>query len=370
MQWKSNAVRFIREKLSAIVTYQKKDDLIKNSTQTAVSEQREVSTSETDLNYFQIPGRDLEPSTTYVISVKTITRFGVASESSNAEFTTADPPTGGWLIAGILCLSVVAVLVSVGTFWCFIKLKGKFWDQVEKPKLLNIKPKHMILKPEPPLVQSVSVEPLVLKDDLSISKESLSDSGGGSGQTSDISTGSSSLDYANMQPIDVEACVREALKNVFPDFTPAEDKFSCEEPIQCSAPFPPLEIASSPVVFYNKSYTSTMTSPNDDMDVQMTDDSGYHSSDGPPLHDFTFLPHVSTIMETDMSYQPCAQTGIATSDSSTLLPANYRYLDFETLVEQSNNISSNENTEECLPPCLLMPHVSNEMTVDHGYHCV
>uniref|UniRef100_A0A8C6WGG1 Uncharacterized protein n=1 Tax=Neogobius melanostomus TaxID=47308 RepID=A0A8C6WGG1_9GOBI len=328
----------------------------------------------TDINYFDIVGQDLEPSTTYVVSVKTNTSSGVLSESSNVmAFTTGKLTTASssnvWLIAMILCLSVAAIAISALAFASFINVKGKLWDKAakdKKPKLLDIKPnENVILKPESLKVHSLSVEPLVTKDSLTLSKESLSDGSGRSGHTSGISMASSSLAYAETQPVDTEACVLAALQDVFPFFR--------------------FKKTSSPIVFDNKSYISN--SPNDDVHMQKTFDSGYHSSYGPTLHDFIIPPHVSANMEMDMSYQPCAQSGEASSPSQNLLPVVYGYQGFEKLVKQSNNMSSTENAEECpsLIPgltndtktaevdpshCVIVPHVSNEIIVEDGYHCV
>lgn len=368
VQWKTNAKKSILDELRAIVTYQKKGDSHKSS------EDIKPSTMQ-DMNYFNIG--HLEPNTTYVVSVKTYTTFKVFSDDSNKmEFTTGEQrssSTNGGLLAIILCLSVGSIVISGLAFAFFVKLKGKFWDKAakdEKPKLLDIKPnKKVILTPEALSVYSLSVEPLVQKDSLVLSKESLSDTSGRSGQTSGISTASSSLDYANTQPVDIEACVLEFLKNAFPIFTPAEDTLSSEKPIQCSPIHPPLEEISSLTVFENEAYFRTKTSPADDLDTQITGDSGYHSSDGPALKNFINQPHVSAVMETDMSYQPCAQSGEASTDSQNPLPVVYSYQDFGKLVEQSNNMSPIENTGEC-QTSVVIPHVSNDIIVDPGYHCV
>lgn len=372
IQFQTNAKRNVRDELSAIVTYWREDDPSKESAKTflvpTVSKLK-------DENSFHIHDSELDLSATYVVSLKTKTGFGVFSDSSNEEKIPAVSPKTDRLIALIVCLCIVTVVVSSGAFCCFIKIKGKVWDIVESPKLLNIKPKHVILKPEAPLVQSVSVEPLILKG-LTLSNESLSESSGRSGQTSGFSTASSSLDYANTQP-DMETCVREALKNIFPNFAPTEDTFSYDEPVQRPVILTPLEIPPSLIEIYNQSYSAALKfSPVNDVDVRMPGDSGYN---GPRLHDFIVQPHVSTIMETEMSYQPCVQPSIATSDSPKLLTEVYEYHDFEKVVEQSNAISSTESQSLMLSLtnssktadvvqslCGLMPH---EMTVDHGYHC-
>lgn len=369
IKWRTNMRKPILGRLMANVTYKKIGGNI------MISEPATVSTSD-DKNTFEILGRDLEPSTTYVIFVKTYTSFGFVSDSSNVvEFTTASAPTYDWLIALILCLSVAAIVISGVLFTSFFKLKGKLWDKAASdtmPKLLDFKhSKKVILKPESLSVDSLSVEPPRSKS-LTLSKESLSDTSGRSGQTSGISTASSSLDYANTEPLDIEAFVLEALKNALPNFVPS---FSLEEPTQSSTLPPPVEKTPCPIVFDNKSYLSTEINQNDDVNLQMTCDSGYHLSDGPTLHDFINPPHVSAVIEMDMSYQPCAQSEEASGDSLNLLPVIYSYQEFDKLVELSSNTSSVREAEDCQlvldqSHFVLFPQTSNDIFVDHAYHCV
>uniref|UniRef100_A0A8C6SLK8 Fibronectin type-III domain-containing protein n=1 Tax=Neogobius melanostomus TaxID=47308 RepID=A0A8C6SLK8_9GOBI len=324
VQWGTNANKSIIAELSAILTYQKKED--DNEVRFRYNDGHQL---------FDIVGQDLEPSTTYVVSVKTNTSSGVLSESSNVMAFTTGKLTS--LINIINCYGII--IVDSGTI-----VKGKLWDKAakdEKPKLLDIKPNENVVR--------------------LLSKESLSDGSGRSGHTSGISMASSSLAYAETQPVDTEACVLAALHDVFPFFTPAEDSFPSYEPVHGSVNLPPYKKTCSPIVFDNKSYISN--SPNDDVHMQKTFDSGYHSSDGPTLHDFIIPPHVSANMEMDMSYQPCAQSGEASSPSQNLLPVVYGYQGFEKLVKQSNNMSSTENAEECpslIPDdscyCVLFPN--------------
>lgn len=337
IQWRTNMKTSIREQLRAIVTYWKKGDDNK------ISRHENITTYKEEDKYCSvIYGQDLEPSTTYVISVKTYTAFGLVSDNSNEmEFTTASSTNGG-LIALILCLSVFAIVGSSVAFSSFFKLKGKLWDKAakdEKPDILDFKPnKKAVLTPESLSVDSLSVEPLVSKNNLTLSKESLSDYSSRSGQTSGISTASSSLDYANTEPVDMEACVLEALKNAFPIFTPAEDICSLEGPK-----------TFSPIVFDNIIYFSNEINSTEDVDLQTSRDRG-------------------AVME-------CTQPEEASSSSQNLLTVEYGYQEFEKLVEQSKNTSSVEKAGEYQSVmdqshCVIIPHTSNDMIVDHGYHCV
>lgn len=367
VHYRTNAKMSVREDLMAVVTFQKKGGNDK------ISERDEPSRGEKDESYFEIRSQNLEPNTAYVVSVKTYTSFGVYSDNSNEEDVPTNSSTNGGLIAVILCLSVAAIIISAAAFALSVKLKGKFWDKAaknERPKILDIKPKkEVILTPESLSVYSLSVEPLVSKHSLTSSKEeTLSESR--SGQTSGISTASSSLDYADTRGevcFDMEALLLEALRTDFPIFTPS---FSPEEPAQVSAspPYKSLETTSSPMSFNNNIYFTSNNPNADEVNLQLTCDTAYHSSEGPPLEDFITSPHDSVTMETDMSYQSCGASGGAVSDSQTL-PVNYGYQGFEKLVERSNS-----KTEEC--QSLVqgvddpVPHVSNEMIVEPGYRCV
>lgn len=365
IQWCLNETKYIPE-LKAIVTFQK------IGSNNKPPEPWKVNSTKVNEKCYETDDFSLEPNTAYVVSVKIYANFGVVSDSSEKYFTTAPPkqsnkPPKEGLITIILCLSVAAIIFSATAFAFSVSLKGKLWDKVkeERPKLLDIKPnKKVILTPETLSVYSLSVEPLVPKNSLTLSKESLYDSS--SGQTSGISTASSSDDF--------DDCVLQALKGAFPNFTPAKNTFSFDEsPQGCVGP-PPLEKTPSPVSFDNNSYISTnQTDRTHDMDLQMTCDAGYDSSDGPTLQDFVAPTHVSVAMAMDMSYQPCALSGEA-SGGSQKLSVSYGYQGFEDLVEQSNHMSSTEEAEECLS--LIqgvsddVPSASNEIIVDHGYHCV
>ncbi|XP_072321782.1 interleukin-4 receptor subunit alpha [Eucyclogobius newberryi] len=379
VKWRTNTERALREDLWAVVTFQKKGDKPKKS------EILRMSTVE-DINYYEILGQDLEPGTTYAVSVKTYTRYNVSSDSSKeVEFTTA---RNGVIIAVILSLCVVSIVVSAVLFAAFIKLKGKLWDnavKVEKPKLLNIKPKkQMILTSESLLVHSFSVEPLVPRKSLTSSKESLSNSCGGSGQTSGMSSASSSPEYANTEPldIDIEAVVMEAIQNDLRMFTPSMHAPGSGEP-KPNWVFFPSETTAVPLVFENTCYMTQSPKMTCDVGRPVASDSSYHSSDAPRIQDLLIPPHVSTI-ETDMSYQPCPQSEEASNaaGSHIFLPVVYGFQDFE---RQSNNVLSGHNSE-C--PSLItgftnilqtsdmgqfqvgIPQVSDEIIVDSGYHSV
>ncbi|XP_069378155.1 uncharacterized protein [Paralichthys olivaceus] len=83
VKWKTNMMDFISQTLNAVVMYREKGETEKVT---------ELFTPTTigDLSSYTIPGKDLKPSTTYLVSVKSYTdRSGLFSDRSNEfEFTT------------------------------------------------------------------------------------------------------------------------------------------------------------------------------------------------------------------------------------------------------------------------------------------
>ncbi|CAL9701921.1 unnamed protein product [Knipowitschia caucasica] len=366
IKWRSNNERAVREELRAVLTYHKKGDKLKHHSPVS------LGTIE-DMSHFELPG-DLEPSTTYVFSVRT-TRFNVSSDSSEeVEFTT-DLSQNSVFLAVIISLGVVAVIVSTLSFSCFVRLKGKLWDKVVKfdePKLLDIKPnKKEVLEPESLNVDSLSVEPVVSNNSMMWSKESLADSSGRSTQTSGLSS-ACSVDYANTEPaepVDSEACVLQRLKESLLMFTPTTNSVQSEEPKQHTDIAP----AFTPSLAFDNGSYEALQSPNAIVGWQENWDSGYQSSDRPRPQDSNI--HLPSI-QTDMSYHPCEQP------SDCNVSVVYSYQEIEKL-KQSDNVPS-ENSSECqsLLPGLsnipldmerfqvLMPRKSNEIFVEDGYHSV
>ncbi|XP_035507967.1 uncharacterized protein LOC118320946 [Morone saxatilis] len=83
VMWRTNIEGYFNEKLTANVTYHKKGD-------TEMVSEKVPRTTVDGFNYHEILGRHLEPSTTYVVSVKSFTNWSNRfSDSSNeVEFTT------------------------------------------------------------------------------------------------------------------------------------------------------------------------------------------------------------------------------------------------------------------------------------------
>ncbi|XP_078016850.1 uncharacterized protein LOC117270543 isoform X2 [Epinephelus lanceolatus] len=216
--WKTNHQGFFSEDLTAEVIYH-----IKGDTQKVIKPVK--PTTFEGQNYYEIPGEDLEPSKTYAVCVRSYTnRSGKFSDSSEEwEFTT---PMAAYILplVIIISLSVAAVIISIAAYCCYVKLKTKWWETVAKcpnPKLLITHPSEQeLLKPVPPTISSICVEPFV-PDDSKPWSESMRDTSSGSPQqSSGISTGSSCLNCSHTEPADIIAGVQDALVKAFPNISP------------------------------------------------------------------------------------------------------------------------------------------------------
>ncbi|XP_050933335.1 uncharacterized protein LOC108877014 isoform X2 [Lates calcarifer] len=330
VMWETNMKSSFSRSPNANVTYHKKGDTKKVC-------QFIPPTSIGELKMYEISGQDLEPSTTYVVSVKSFSDWSeMFSESSNEwEFTTSVSPNA-MLLAIIISLSIVAVLISGAIFGCYVKLKTEWWDKVAKypnSKFLMMYPNYQeTLKPEPPIISNVCVEPLISDDSKPWSKVSLTDTSSGSlQQSSGISIGSSCLSYANTEPADIITKVNVALCKAFPNISPISPLTTSpltelnKDSGLFSVPFDVRadDVDSGSSGFDNKTYSILMPScPHQLMDssevqsqAEMLFDSGYHPSEGgtvscadheaPACPLLNLPPGVSSLMPSDMSYQQC-----------------------------------------------------------------
>ncbi|XP_041636795.1 uncharacterized protein LOC121505483, partial [Cheilinus undulatus] len=280
-----------------------------------------------------IQGRLLEPRTTYVVSVRSYTAWSNKfSDSSNEwEFTTPISLDTPFIIIN-LCVAVV--LISGVIYGCYIILRSKWWDTVQKcpnPKLLDVHPSEQkFLKPVPPIFSSVCVEPL--SDDRRLwFKHPLRDSSDGSlQQSSGIGSGSSCLCDANSEPADiiseVQDATRKALSKIIPtsplttglmtDF-PQDSSLLCAPHNLCDVQDEDMSPGLS--AFLNKTFSIPI--PGDpvqtatdisEVQIEMPCETAYRPSEGatvvstyqqaapyPPIT----LPF--SLIPTDISYQSC-----------------------------------------------------------------
>ncbi|XP_044198753.1 uncharacterized protein LOC122974723 isoform X3 [Thunnus albacares] len=114
VEWTANTnSNSLRSRLSAQVTYHKKGDT------------KEVSENITTAivngpNYYEILGKHLEPSTTYLVSVKSYTNIsGLFSDSSEEHEFKTPASRHALLLAVIICLSFAAVIITSVALGCF-----------------------------------------------------------------------------------------------------------------------------------------------------------------------------------------------------------------------------------------------------------
>nr|XP_033498763.1 uncharacterized protein LOC117266966 isoform X1 [Epinephelus lanceolatus] len=344
--WKTNHEGFFSEDLTAEVIYHIKGDTQK------VNKPVKPTTFEGQ-NYYEIPGEDLEPSKTYAVCVRSYTnRSDKFSDSSEEwEFTT---PMAAYILplVIIISLSVAAVIISITAYCCYVKVKTKWWDTVAKcpnPKIFIMHPSEQeLLKPVPPTISSICVEPFV-PDDSKPWSESLRDTSSGSPQqSSGISTGSSCLSYAQTEPADIIAGVQDALVKAFPNISPISPLTTISlnpEVNKDSGLFSPSydpcgvradDVSSGSSCFDNKTYSILIPSCSKEMttncsEVQtqadMLRDSTYHpcASDDVTCVDqqasacsLLTSPVVSSLIPMEMSYQQCTVDTGGDAEASSL----------------------------------------------------
>ncbi|KAM9366495.1 uncharacterized protein ABDE67_000718 [Symphorus nematophorus] len=349
VKWNSNYDDYMNNYFDANVTYHKKGDTKKVS-------QLVKPTTLDGLNYYEILGKHLEPSTTYMVSVESYSNWsGRYSDSSEEkEFRTSASPDA-MLLAVTISLSVAAVIISGAIYGFYVKLKRMWWDTVAKcqsPKLLDIHPsKQEVLKPAPLMLSTVCVEPLLPDDSKPWLKGLLTDTSSGSlQQSSGISTGSSCLSYANTEPADIIAGVQDALGKAFANISPISPLTTTpltelnKDSGLLSASYnlcgvTTEDTSSGSSGFVNRTYSilipnlpHQITTEGCEVQTQgeMLCESAYHPSEGnvvicadqqvPACPLLTLPPVISSPVSTDMSYQQCnADSGrfSCAEDSST-----------------------------------------------------
>ncbi|XP_008287105.1 uncharacterized protein LOC103362509 isoform X2 [Stegastes partitus] len=296
-------------------------------------------------NYYEISALHLKPSTMYVFSMRSSTTWSkkFSDRSIEWEFKTASRSSLTSVI--IVTLSVAAVVLTGAIYGCYVKVKSKWWDSIPKYSNSNLrifpstKPEmFQVLKPAPPIISSICVEPLLPDDSKQWSKMSLTDTSGGSfQQSSGISTGCSLISYANTERLDIKACVMDALCKDIPGISPIsplttsplaelnKDSGLISSPISlCGGRVDGMSSGSS--FFDNITYALTVPQQimADNSEVQMRAeipcDSAYHPSESNtvncpdqqvpgcllPWPQGLILPPVtSALVPTDMSYQLC-----------------------------------------------------------------
>ncbi|XP_067449759.1 uncharacterized protein [Thunnus thynnus] len=286
VEWTANTnSNSLRSRLSAQVTYHKKGDT------------KEVSENITTAivngpNYYEILGKHLEPSTTYLVSMKSYTSIsGLFSDSSEEHEFRTPASRRALLLAVIICLSIAAVIIANVTLGCF--------------------------------------------------------------EISGMSTGFSS---AIIEPADIKAGVRDALSKAFTHIGPRSSVTapllteSNKDSDLLSATYNPCvtadDLKNSPqsTDFDNMTYSIRIPSCQIMMNnSEMFCDSAYHPSEGDmmtcpdkqapvcpdPVQQNIILPAVvSSLMPTDMSYQCSPDKQVPVQDGQCLSDDQRPFLSF------------------------------------------
>uniref|UniRef100_A0A8C5EH10 Uncharacterized LOC114461321 n=1 Tax=Gouania willdenowi TaxID=441366 RepID=A0A8C5EH10_GOUWI len=292
IMWESNMRGIVKDSLRSELTYYKEGDTnhipVKHITVNG-------------LYYYKLPGRQLEPGTTYVLSVRSISNWsGKMSNSSPVwQFNTSSSSSSSdsLLIIVASCLSVAAVIFSA--YFCYVN------------------------------VTFLS----------SRSKVSVSENSSGIFQHSGISTGSSHPSDSSTDNVHVIECVQRALVKAFPLInlmSPLDPDLRIENKV------PSLPSGSCQIL--NKTYSSSLPNTSctrpmvvDPSEVkwrtEMLCDPAYRLTDSdvtacclqqgstftlPAPQDFISSSLFSSSAMTDMSYQPCSvDSGRVTNDSSS-----------------------------------------------------
>ncbi|KAJ3593709.1 hypothetical protein NHX12_006043 [Muraenolepis orangiensis] len=226
---------------------------------------------------YPIMGKFLEPSTEYLVNVRSYVTF-YSESSEDLSFTTPISPS---FIAVLVVLSVcvAAVITTSSLFLLSARYKEKWWDSVGKYKdstlLVMVPGEHKVLKPQNTALCSVYVDPRkVDRDDNE--KPWDSSSSGHSSQSAGVDSRSSSLGYSQNVSVDLISSVEDAMRRVFPQIglPPAEAPWQCaalcnrcydsvfwtadqpsfENRMYCVAPPPPgIQGQSSVESFYSPS---------------------------------------------------------------------------------------------------------------------
>ncbi|KAF3686260.1 hypothetical protein EXN66_Car001932 [Channa argus] len=397
VRWKTNHIGAIASSLAANVTYYKKGDTQKVSTYV---EQATVD-GLNGLNFYEILGRHLEPSTTYVVSVRSYTTWSgrFSDSSTEEEFTTAASYQAVLLVI-IISLSILSVVITGAMYGCYVKYKTKWWDAVLTPNLYIYPTQHEFCKPDTPIMSSVFVKPRTPDETKSCSTVIQIDTGSESPQhSSGISTGSSSLSYANTEPVDVVGGVQDALSKVLPNISPILPwntgllLDSNKDISSLSVSFNSCGVgadSSGSSGFDNKTYSILLPScpqefGTDSSEVQtlakMVCDTGYHPSEGgtvicveqqvPPCPVFSLPLVASSVLPTDMSYQQCkADSAYAEDSSLSSVSSGSHTIDPVSRVEAGCETADEVGESEEAMVCDENPCYGCVPAVSHGHPTV
>uniref|UniRef100_A0AAQ5X2G2 Fibronectin type-III domain-containing protein n=1 Tax=Amphiprion ocellaris TaxID=80972 RepID=A0AAQ5X2G2_AMPOC len=274
VKWKRHYEGVFRESLTAEVTYDEKG---------STKKVRMWKSFVLQIGY-------LKPSTTYMVSVRTFTNWSDVFSDSSRKWEFKTPSSISPLLVIIISLSVAAVILTAAIYGCYVSFSKRF----------------SVFRPKMPLTDTSS---------------------GSFQQRSGISTGSSCLNDANTDRVDITACVKEALCRDIPGISIISPSTTSpladlnKDSSLISSPSSPCGfradgMSSGSSGFDNKTYSIVMPrqitadSSAVQMQAEIPCDSGYHPSESNtvncPDQQDVILPLVaSSLVPTDMSYQQC-----------------------------------------------------------------
>ncbi|XP_072237404.1 uncharacterized protein [Leuresthes tenuis] len=328
VRWRTDTASSIS--LTAEVTHYEKRDTKKRKEELVW---KPVTPATVDgLQYFEISGQHLKPSTTYMVRVRSVSEVNSRYSDSSEEWEFNTSPTiNSPFLAVIFVLSFAAVIISTAIYCCYVSLQAK-WTKCNysNPSVLKVnRLKEEMLVPEKPTPSTVFIKPLIPYDSKHILKSSWTDTeGSGSLQhSSGISTGSSHLSYADIQPPDTLAAFLDnpskALPSISPEFLQAAKLAAISSPFNRSF-VRNDKTSSGSSCSVNWSYSLLIPNSIDQMvagmsEVQMQTrvpcDLIYHPSTGSavrvpeqqvPACLFPERQDLSTAMPIDLSYQQCS----------------------------------------------------------------
>ncbi|XP_041835169.1 uncharacterized protein LOC121635866 [Melanotaenia boesemani] len=315
VRWRTNMENCPIPEYSADVTYWRKGD--KQVTH------HNFNKDYVNSAYYQIPAQDLEPSTTYVVSLRSFQdQSGRFSDSSEEwEFTAAAKPQSPLIVATI-SLSFAAVIVTTAAFGCYVKLKAKWKKSIALcpvPVLLEMRlGKQELLKPTEVSVCLVAIDPVVQKDSPTSLETSSKDPNSKSQQQSN-GVCAHSFSFSS---VDVEAEIQKALREKLGHLLPASSVTSSQPTGPNTDSRFPFDVStndshSSPecICFDNLTYSSRVGSKQSTSQTEkVTVDSAYHRNESNPWDQHAPTCQVSTeqvlvpkvassLVMTDLSYQ-------------------------------------------------------------------
>ncbi|KAL0992839.1 hypothetical protein UPYG_G00099230 [Umbra pygmaea] len=171
-------------------------------------------------NTHEILGRDLEPNSIYSLKIRTYCNYGHRFSDWSEEFEFSHSAQLFQIVIFLICIAIV--ILTIALFWCAIRLKTKWWDNIPKCS----KPDILYMVPGVPKVldpHKTLVSPIYFDSSITEGKPWTNNliEGSSRGFQEDCSSevDKSSMDYAHVDPERMNVHIinhcQNALKQVF-----------------------------------------------------------------------------------------------------------------------------------------------------------